>query len=100
MNMMISSAFHEVCLPLMNMMISSRGVFTSYEHDDITRGVFTSYEHDDIISISRVFPLMNMMISSAFHEVCFPLMNMMISSRGVFTSYEHDDIITRCVYLL
>ena len=72
----------------MNMMISSRGVFTSYEHDDIitfhevclplmnmmisSRGVFTSYEHDDIISISR----------------------------GVFSSYEHDDIITRCVYLL
>ena len=72
MNMMISSAFHEVCFPLMNMMISSRGVFTSYEHDDIIRGVFTSYEHDDIISISR----------------------------GVFSSYEHDDIITRCVYLL
>ena len=68
MNMMISSAFHEVCFPLMNMMISSRG--------------------------DPVFTLMNMMISSAFHEVCFPLMNMMISSRGVFTSYEHDDIIS------
>ena len=37
----------------MNMMISSRGVFTSYEHDDIisiSRGVFSSYEHDDIIT--------------------------------------------------